>query len=142
MSLTLSYDTEPAAGIFCCFDCSRASLAMHTDAASLSDFVTLLQSACLCAFHTKNEQAHLWILIYVRMHIPQTSAARRRSLLSNSPNKRSPSPPVRLHRCHHIFQTDFGNPDVDKTQVNAQPCLGHAFGTLRAYSTNHRYGRA
>ena len=30
----------------------------------------------------------LWILIYVSMHIPQTSAARRRSyLLSNSPNK-------------------------------------------------------
>ena len=23
-------------------------------------------------------------------------------------------------RCHHIFQTDFGNPDVDKTQVNAR----------------------
>ena len=40
---------------------------------------------CLAAFHTKNEQAHLWILIYVCMHIPQTSAARRRSyLLSNS----------------------------------------------------------
>ena len=82
MSLTLSYDTEPAAGIFCCFDCSRASLAMHTDAASLSDFVTLLQFVtvdesrpCLAAFHTKNEQAHLWILIYVCMHIPQTSAA-------------------------------------------------------------------
>jgi len=30
---------------------------------------------CLAAFHTKNEQAHLWILIYVCMHIPQTSAA-------------------------------------------------------------------
>ena len=42
-------------------------------------------------------------------------------------------------RCHHIFQTDFGNPDVHKTQVNAQPCLGHAFGRecFGATATEH-----
>ena len=29
-----------------------------------------------------------------------------------------------LYRCHHIIQTDPGNPHVDKTQVKAQPCSG------------------
>ena len=35
--------------VLCNDDCYRASLALHTDAASLSDIVTLLQSMCLCA---------------------------------------------------------------------------------------------
>ena len=35
--------------------CYRASLATHTDAASLSDFVTVLHSMCLCAY------AQLWM---------------------------------------------------------------------------------
>ena len=38
-----------AFSVLCNDDCYRASLAMHTDAAFLSDFVTLLQSMCLCA---------------------------------------------------------------------------------------------
>ena len=36
-------------------DCYRASLVMHTDAASLSDFLTLLQRMCLCVY------AQLWM---------------------------------------------------------------------------------
>ena len=82
MSLTPSYDTEPAAGIFCCFDCSRASLAMHTDAASLSDFVTLLQSACLCAW------AQLWMdRVHALQHFIQKMS--KHIAYAYSPNKRS-----------------------------------------------------
>ena len=38
-----------AFSVLCNDDCYRASLAMHTDAASLSDLVTLLHSMSLCA---------------------------------------------------------------------------------------------
>ena len=38
-----------AFSVLCNDDCYRASLAMHTDAASLINFATLLQRMCLCA---------------------------------------------------------------------------------------------
>ena len=45
------------------------------------------------------------------MHIPQTSAARRRSyLLSNSPNKRSPWPPSDKRYC--LSQLALGHPNL------------------------------
>ena len=44
----LSTATEHAFSVLCNDDCYRASLAMHSDAASLRDFVTLVQIMRLC----------------------------------------------------------------------------------------------
>ena len=106
---------------------------MRTDAESLSDFVTLLQITCrfppatlplagtdltvlpcsraIATLVGTNKISCMRLSSSRLGHIYVRSAARRRSyLLSNSPNKRSPSPPVNKRNC--LSQLALGDPNL------------------------------
>ena len=68
MRLTLSYDTEPAADIFCCFDCSRTALAMHTECDSITGYLLL----CCCVLWVTTSHHHCLLLSTNNSHTATT----------------------------------------------------------------------